>query len=73
MPGFHKFTHIATYSRPVAVSPGDIQQKFGVWGHVPSLNAQIEITEPWYSTLEDAEDQASLFRGYNGLDEEDMQ
>lgn len=66
---FHKITHIATFSRPVTIAPGEIVQKFGVWGHVPTLNAQIEMTEAWYSTLEDAENQATLFRGYNGLEE----
>jgi hypothetical protein len=68
---FHKITHISTYSRPEVIAPGVMVQKFGVWGHVPSLNAQIELTVAWYTNLEDAETQAALLRGYNDLEEEE--
>ena len=64
----HKFTHIATYSRPIVIAPGDIQQRFGVWGHVPALNAQVEITTAMYPTIESAQDVASLLCGWNDLE-----
>lgn len=60
-----------TYHRPVAGSPGVVDQKWGVYATLDN-GVNVEFTTAWYSTKEDAEEFALLIAGYNQQPEEPL-